>query len=98
MVRWEFISAEQAKKARTAKFSEDNVTPTRNGCIGTKYPFLCDYVRRTLLLTPSLGKTVEDRDNLIKQGGLTIQTAIEPKTQGHSPRRRCQGDRGLRIH
>jgi membrane peptidoglycan carboxypeptidase len=81
MVRWEFISAEQAKKAKKAKFDEDKVTPTRNGCVGTKYPFLCDYVRRTLLLTPSLGKSVEDRDNLIKRGGLTIQTAIDPKTQ-----------------
>ena len=38
-------------------------------------------MRRTLLLTPSLGKNVEDRDNLIKRGGLTIQTAIDPKTQ-----------------
>ena len=81
MVRWEFISAAQAKKAKTATFDEDTVKPTRNGCVGTKYPFLCDYVRRTLLLTPSLGKNVEERDNLIKRGGLTIQTAIEPKTQ-----------------
>src|SRR5215207_8431899 len=69
MVRWEFISAAQAKKAKTATFDEDKVKPTRNGCVGTKYPFLCDYVRRTLLLTPSLGKSVEDRDNLIKRGG-----------------------------
>jgi membrane peptidoglycan carboxypeptidase len=81
MVRWEFISAAQAKKAKTATFDEDKVKPTRNGCVGTKYPFLCDYVRRTLLLSPSLGKNVEERDNLIKRGGLTIQTAIEPKTQ-----------------
>ena len=30
---------------------------------------------------PSLGKTVEERENTIKRGGLTIQTAIDPKTQ-----------------
>ena len=30
---------------------------------------------------PSLGKTVEDRENMVKRGGLTVQTAIDPKTQ-----------------
>ena len=30
---------------------------------------------------PSLGKTREERENTIKRGGLTIQTAIDPKTQ-----------------
>ena len=30
---------------------------------------------------PSLGRTPEEREEKIKRGGLTIQTAIDPKTQ-----------------
>jgi membrane peptidoglycan carboxypeptidase len=86
MVELSLITADQAKKAKTTGFDESQVKPTRNGCVGSRYPFLCDYVRRTLLLTPSLGKNVEERDNLIKRGGLTIQTAIDPKSQNIAQR------------
>jgi membrane peptidoglycan carboxypeptidase len=86
MAELKLITPEQARKAKAVGFDEEKVTPTRNGCVGTKYPFLCDYVRRTLLRTPSLGKNVEDRDNLLKRGGLTIQTAIDPQTQNIAQR------------
>ncbi len=86
MAELQLITPEQAKKTKTVGFDESGVTPTRNGCVGSKYPFLCDYVRRTLLLTPSLGKNVEERDNLIKRGGLTIQTAIDPQSQNLAQR------------
>jgi membrane peptidoglycan carboxypeptidase len=49
--------------------------------VRTRYPFLCDYVRRTLLRSPTLGKTVAERDTMIKGGGLTVRTAIDPRTQ-----------------
>jgi membrane peptidoglycan carboxypeptidase len=75
------ITPRQAAAAKKVGFDEDLVKPTRNGCLGTRYPFLCDYVRRTLLKTESLGKTVEERENVIKRGGITVQTAIDPKTQ-----------------
>jgi len=75
------ITADQAKKAKKATFDEKRVTSVRAGCVGTKYPFLCDYVRLSLLKMPSLGKTVEERERMLNQGGLTIQTAIDPKTQ-----------------
>jgi membrane peptidoglycan carboxypeptidase len=81
MVELKLITLEQAKKAKQTGFDEKLVTKTRNGCVGTRYPFLCDYVRRTLLNAPSLGKTEEDRENMINRGGLVIQTAIDPKTQ-----------------
>ena len=48
---------------RTRSSADKGVKPTRNGCVGTKYPFLCDYVYRTLLTMPSLGKTVKEREN-----------------------------------
>ena len=80
MVELKLITLDQAKSQETG-FDQKLVTKTRNGCVGTRYPFLCDYVRRTLLNTPSLGKTEEDRENMINRGGLVIQTAIDPKIQ-----------------
>ncbi len=81
MAELKVVTPAQMKSAKKAKFNEDLVKPTRNGCIGTKFPFLCDYVRRTLLDSPSLGKTAVDRRRLLERGGLTIQTAIDPKSQ-----------------
>ena len=54
-----------------------HVTRSRNGCLGTKAAFFCDYVRRYLLADPSLGKTVEDRAQLINSGGLTVKTTVD---------------------
>ena len=87
MAELKMITAEQAKKAKKAGFDEDDVTPTRNGCVGTRYPFLCDYVRLSLLKMPSLGKTEEDRKRMLNRGGLTIQTEIDPKTQDLAQKR-----------
>jgi len=81
MAELKLISVEQARQAKKVGFDQNKVKKTRNGCVGTRYPFLCDYVRRTLLKTPSLGKTVDERENMINRGGLIIQTALDPKTQ-----------------
>ena len=81
MSELDLITAGQVKKAKKAGFDKDEVKPTLNGCVGTTYPFLCDYVRRSLLTLPSLGKTQDERENMLNRGGLTIQTAIDPKTQ-----------------
>ena len=81
------ITPDQVRKSKTTKFDKKLVTPTRNGCVGTRYPFLCDYVYRSLLQTPSLGKTVKERKDMVKRGGLVIETAIDPKTQNLAQRR-----------
>lgn len=52
------------------------IKPIANGCVGSKAPFFCDYVRRYLLDDPSLGKTVQDRQDLLNAGGLTIKTTL----------------------
>src|SRR5215218_9547529 len=87
MAELKLISVDQAREAKNAGFDQKLVKKTRNGCVGTRYPFLCDYVRRTLLTTPGLGKTTEDRENMINRGGLIIQTAIDPKTQDLAQRK-----------
>jgi membrane peptidoglycan carboxypeptidase len=53
------------------------VSPTTNGCLGSKAAFFCDYVHQYLLADPSLGKTVADREELLNNGGLTIKTTID---------------------
>ena len=58
-----------------------SVTSTRNGCVSSVAPFFCDYVLRYLLADPSLGKTVDDRRQLIDTGGLTIKTTIDLRFQ-----------------
>ena len=55
MVELKLITLAQAKEAKKAGFDQKTVKKTRNGCVGTRYPFLCDYVRRTLLNTPEPG-------------------------------------------
>ena len=53
------------------------VSTSRNGCLGTKAPFFCDYLRRYLMADKSLGKTAADRAQLINGGGLTIRTSVD---------------------
>ena len=87
MVELKLITPDQSKKAKKVKFDEEKVQYTRNGCPGTRYPFLCDYVRRSLENMPELGKTVTDRRNTINRGGLTIETAIDTKTQDYAQKK-----------
>ncbi|SDS71746.1 Membrane carboxypeptidase (penicillin-binding protein) [Nocardioides scoriae] len=70
------ITPARAEKLSTQKLGL-KVSRTRNGCLGTQAPFFCDYVRRYLLADPALGRTVADRDALLKNGGLTIKTTLD---------------------
>jgi membrane peptidoglycan carboxypeptidase len=81
MVSLGIITAAQASQAKQSQFDDKAVGTKRNGCVGTDYPFLCDYVYRALAQTPSLGATAEERVSAIKRGGLTVTTAIDPETQ-----------------
>ncbi|MDF1490066.1 transglycosylase domain-containing protein [Tessaracoccus caeni] len=75
------ISQAEADEAKKETFDPEDVKRTPNGCVSSKFPFVCDYVQRTLLDTPSLGETREQRENLLKRGGLTIRTLIDPAAQ-----------------
>ena len=52
-----------------------------NGCLYSTAPFFCDYVYNYLLADESLGKTEAERRERIQQGGLTIQTTMNPRIQ-----------------
>ena len=68
-------------RTKTVPFDPSQVQNTRNGCVGTRYPFLCDYVKRSLEKMPALGNTPQERLDTLNRGGLTIQTEIDPATQ-----------------
>ncbi len=87
MAELKMVTQQQVKKAKATKFDPSKVQKARNGCVGSRYPFICDYVRRTLLQSPSLGKTPDERENLLNRGGLTIRTAIDPEVQDMAQQR-----------
>ena len=80
-----------------------DVQDVDNGCVNSRAPFFCDYVIEWLLQDPQLGETVQERRNLLKNGGLTIKTTIDVAVPGRRRQRRPgprlrpgPGDRGPR--
>ncbi len=60
-----------------------HVTPAKNSCQASPYPYFCDYVLQWLKIDPSLdavlGQGEAQRVQAIYRGGLTIQTTLDPK-------------------
>ena len=75
------VSKSAAEAAKTTTFDPSRVRRTQQGCQGTRYPFLCDYVRKSLLQMPALGGSADEREALLNRGGLQIRTKIDPTTQ-----------------
>ncbi|HWJ65929.1 MAG TPA: transglycosylase domain-containing protein [Nocardioides sp.] len=67
--------------AQADKVSEQNlglkVQEQPNGCVNSQAQFFCDYVVRWLKTDPALGETVEERERLIFNGGLTVKTTLD---------------------
>lgn len=59
-----------------------NPNPSRQGCLaaGTA-AYFCDYVVHVIESDPAFGATPEDRRNLLRRGGLTIKTTLNPVIQ-----------------
>ena len=58
------------------------VQENRNGCTtAVRAEYFCQYVSNLILNDPNYGKTVEDRQKLLLQGGLTITTTLDPGLQ-----------------
>lgn len=52
-----------------------------NGCTTSLAPFFCDYVLAELRNEPAFGATEQEREDLLRGGGLTIQTTLDVKAQ-----------------
>jgi len=69
-----------AAKKRTLK-DDLKVSNTSGTCLSSPYPYWCEFVINYVEQMPELGKTVEQRRHLLRTGGLTIQTTLDPKIQ-----------------
>ena len=82
MVRNDFITQEQADAANKQRVV-DLLKPASipNGCTGSVAPFFCDYVMQVIRTDVSYGATLEERDALLRRGGLKIRTTLSMKAQ-----------------
>jgi membrane peptidoglycan carboxypeptidase len=80
MARLKVITPEQAAAAK-ARPIRLKITSAPNGCVASTAPFFCDYVQREIQKNPAFGATVKDRRDLLKRGGLRIQTTLDPRMQ-----------------
>jgi len=82
------ITPEEATEAKAVPWDPTQVQPMNQGCPTSRYPFICDYVLRTLesdAMAPSLGlsqdSTQNDRLLAIERGGYSVDTVIDPTIQ-----------------
>ncbi|MGH3449060.1 MAG: transglycosylase domain-containing protein, partial [Nocardioidaceae bacterium] len=74
------ITTKEADEALAAPLGL-KVTEFSNGCVSSKAPFFCDYVRRYLVQSKALGDTEDERQHKLETGGLTIHTTLDPRMQ-----------------
>lgn len=80
MAELNVIPRDKAEKNKERDLGLD-VREVDNGCVNSRAPFFCDYVINWLLKDPQLGATVEERQNLLKSGGLVIKTTLDLDAQ-----------------
>ncbi len=80
MAQLNVIPRDEAVKLKQKKLGLD-VQTSVNGCVNSPAAFFCDYVYRYLLEDESLGKTRDERKDLLRSGGLTIRTTVDMKHQ-----------------
>ena len=80
MAQLNVVPQARADKAAKTKLGIDP-QPTDNGCVNSRAPFFCDYVINYLLEDRSLGRNKEARRQMLRTGGLTIQTTIDLRFQ-----------------
>jgi len=80
MAELNVVTREKAEKNKAKDLGLD-VQDVDNGCVNSTAPFFCDYVLAYLLQDPQLGATLQERKNVLKNGGLTIKTTLDPTAQ-----------------
>ncbi|MDQ1248429.1 MAG: hypothetical protein QG597_2801 [Actinomycetota bacterium] len=58
-----------------------NPTEPVNGCAASPFPYFCDYAIRQFRINPLFGETPEDREELLRVGGLNIKTTLDMNAQ-----------------
>src|SRR4051812_6522755 len=80
MAELNIISREKAARVKGRGLGL-HVVPAKNGCVFSRAPFFCDYTLNYRMKDPALGRTVEERRQLLRSGGLTIKTTIDLRDQ-----------------
>lgn len=80
MAQLNVITQEKADKVKAQDLGL-RTQEKSNGCTSSTAPFFCDYVLNYLEKDRSLGKTVEERQKLLRSGGLTIRTTLDLRFQ-----------------
>ncbi|MFF4344616.1 transglycosylase domain-containing protein [Kitasatospora sp. NPDC001540] len=82
LLEYKHITPEAAKAALDSDLGIKYSEP-QNGCITAQngMGFFCDYVRHVVKQDPAFGATAADRQKLWAQGGLKINTTIDPDKQ-----------------
>ncbi len=76
-----YITSSEASAAKAAPI-EVSLKHTPSGCEANQtYAFFCDYVVWTIRNNSEFGPTAEDRENLLRRGGLQIYTSMNLKIQ-----------------
>ncbi|MBO0843394.1 MAG: PASTA domain-containing protein, partial [Nocardioides sp.] len=79
------VAAHYLTPAQAAQYKESSlglhVQTQRNGCLGSKAEFFCQYVLNYLAADPAFGATEADRMRLLQTGGLTIRTTLDQRFQ-----------------
>lgn len=67
-------------KARTLK-QDLKVKYAQGTCLNSPYPYWCEFITNYVEQMPQLGKTLAERRRVLRTGGLTIRTTLDPKIQ-----------------
>jgi len=58
-----------------------NPSVVDNGCTSSYAPFFCDYVLQVMRTDSAFGEDAASREALLRRGGLTIRTSLQPQAQ-----------------
>lgn len=61
------------------------ITPTKTGCAAaTNAEYFCQYVKGVILNDPAFGENYDERAQLLRRGGLEIQTTLDLRMQNEA--------------
>jgi membrane peptidoglycan carboxypeptidase len=73
------IEASAASRIAMEDILDPSVQP--NGCTSSYAPYFCDFVIRMIKADIAFGDTLLEREALLRRGGLTIRTTLDPDVQ-----------------
>jgi penicillin-binding protein 1A len=79
MASLQMASLSSAARAQTQPLG---VRPPKT--VGGRYPWFVDALKRQLLADPRLGRTVAQRNRMLYEGGLRIDTTLDPDLQAQA--------------